>query len=757
MHTVPAKAVGDDFLANHIGQLLFRQPAKQSAEKAKTSSSGGSTVCGVEITPRRRASRELGLKELVPIASSRIPRNAAGTGANAASPPPTSANSSSHAESRLRMSVANPVERSASLDHSSESSGSEPSSHGSRVSEPDHDVLLRLENLSLSHLVHRRTTSEAPLSPRVTFVTSFGARPKRSRNKPSPAESEPATYFTLDRRGSIRSNNSSYMSNASLSPIDHHGGLISWNTAFRNQQQSFAQALVDGHEIARQFSRTSSRDNDGEATGGAEDDVDKAVTPTYSEPNAGPTTHGPKSNSFSGAGASPARIRLTRTLTSPSDSPTIASERMPSPSISSCSSRNINMTRIESSSGSRSARGHARKASLVPKGDDGRTFRFLEPPSDIESDSGLIEDDDAMLPIDMGPSRSAIVLADRAAAVAAGSAPVSVSAPKGQDSDCSATHEARGSQETDSEQITKLAPTRPSSPSPDAIAEDSQALGGASDTAQRESASFYVVTPPPLTGSSVRLRKLTIQPRNKERQTLLERTIAEERRTQPATIEILGQKVEKRLGPDPLVPETVPVERKTAGRLFHNTYHPIGFGQEQRSFRRLSTIDAFGDGLASDIASGSHETGGDARHPTVDERTSTWAREQIKLASPPLVEECSPPSSSASSEVQQGSESSVSDDGRPANQSRPSGYLSAGISYHSNSHSSSMSSGRTNVLDMTSPRTPRSDDAETAVSSPELETPPEALAGQNERLKLQKEPRSFRLNSVNRTPSVVRD
>ncbi len=299
MHTsIPAtKLVGQDFLGNHIGELLFRQPVKRVTPPVQknNTSSNGSTV-GPSETRTRRSSCATDRSELALSAAS-------------TAKPPTTALELLNSVGTIPSPLAPITDGSASLENSSEGSASEPGSVDSRSGSADADVLLHLDQLSV---LRKRHPSEGSAKlPRVSFVTSFGAKARKSSSSRAPSEAG-SSYFGMS------SNMSSHMSSVSTSPTEQPAGAINWNMPFREQHQSFANALEYSVSLDRNLSQQS------QSSVGASSQASAARYASVQAEVMTPT-------SSNGGGIKNPRVNLSLAQVQPSRCDSVSTGLLPSP------------------------------------------------------------------------------------------------------------------------------------------------------------------------------------------------------------------------------------------------------------------------------------------------------------------------------------------------------------------------------------------------------------------------------------------
>ncbi|KAI3481269.1 hypothetical protein L1887_56486 [Cichorium endivia] len=581
-HTA-TKVVGNDFLGNHIGELLVRQPIKRTAPTAPArhaASSNGSTVCPADTISGRRAS--------VPTLDEQ--------------------NSAAVLDEFLSLGAA-PLAGCdpSSLEHGSESSVSEPSSGSSRSGSAHTDILLHLDQLTRT-----RVASEgAPISPRVSFVTNFGAKPRRSGSRRAPSETGSTGYFGM----------TAGMSEASMSPMESAGSVV-WNMPF---QQSFAHA-VEHHALSRGSSQQSAS---ADVTSPAQAAEVATPTKTGSEVGVG------KSQSFS-AGTGPVRQRLTRAATE-STLPPAAQAMQLEKSASG-----------ESGSGhsyaSTGVKGHRRKPSLVPKEGDQRTFCFVDA-SSSETES------------------------EEAHPLPAVSSPVATPA---------CTPEASAHSVVD----TRYTSPRALSTVDEAQSTFTPALGKVHEVELRAGGQLNGACE----GEGTRrVRRLRIQPNVQSRPSLLEKTMQQlARSSEQAQAANVHTTVAASTTPPASVSQT---ER----------FDPAAYGAEQRTFR-IAPVDSAPDAPAT-------RTEKERAPRTSQARTSDWARAQILLADNTQQDDTHVKLAKVDASLLQVQQADARGHGL--------------LRHHTDSHSSTETTSPS-LLDMRELLSP----PETAVSSPDLESPP---------------------------------
>ncbi|CBQ67688.1 conserved hypothetical protein [Sporisorium reilianum SRZ2] len=716
MHTLPAaKVVGHDFLGNHIGELLFRQPVSRPAP-----SSGSSTIGASDSKTLRRGSTTSAHTSLLAPAKTSAPNPLSTLDARS---------SVSGATTTSLGASADPV---AALEQSSEGSTSEPSSVETRSSSADADLnLLHLDQLDPAR---RRNASEgAPTSPRISFVTNFGAKPRRSGSRRAPSEAGSSSYFGL----------SSNLSSASMSPMEPSSGAIAWNVPFREQHPSFAKAVEHNPLLNRnpsQHSESSAATSASwqlpppSASQSNKADVEVA-TPTASAGTGVPNT---KSQSFSGTGSSaPVRQRLTRAATESALDPVaqrqLQQPRTPtSPNGPSEHSSSSGMAPSKSMGSTTSGvRGHRRKPSLVPKGDDERTFCFVnDGASDAESDQVLIEEPEAAADATLTsvPEVAAPVRATTASNSMSQSSSqssyrdvvegqyraqprsdrVQISGDDGPPDVVTAT--ARSTMETEAPEANKLQNT---------TTQQAHPVVRGHDTQHASANVVKVISLLKPSGSSRPVRRLRIQPNVQSRPSLLERTMEQQRKASQAAIA-----ANCTAGPSAAAAAaaitTLDAGDKSAqtpgstAASNHERYDPVAYGAGSRTFRiQSSTPTTENNDMAFAVFAGADRSGtGNRSEPASHARTSDWARAQSLLAGSQPEQLTEDLTDSCTSLLTLDASRAAVQHGRPPAQSL--------LRHHTASHSSE-STDSPSLLDARETLSP----PDTAISTPELESPPE--------------------------------
>ncbi|SNX81598.1 uncharacterized protein MEPE_00303 [Melanopsichium pennsylvanicum] len=706
MPTLPAaKVVGHDFLGNHIGELLIRQPVKRAAPPPRNAaSSNGSTVCGTESVTARRLS----------VAYQDEPSMTCSPSDSASAQSATTALDSFFSVGAI-IPLGISADPTISLENTSETSASEPSSIDSRSDSADADLRLHLDQLSLSR--KRLPSTNAPTSPRVSFVTSFGAKSRRSGSRHAPSEAGSSNYF------GISSNGSSQMSSASLSPMEPSGS-ISWNIPFREQNQSFAQAVERYTTLARDPSQQS------QTSDVASSLPSKPPTPRFSleedvstpTTNSGQFTPSVKSQSFSGAAsAQPARQRLTRAATESTLEPIAQMQQsyhaLKAPAASSGLSHSKSMD--ASTSGVRT---HRKKPSLVQKGDDGRTFYFVDASSASDLDEAPVQEPKVVPMLkSVTPTRSASNSSSfykdvvdvqynahpSASSVHSGASASGLHNDAAKSATSSATSAAATSQTQRCQQSTSQA---------------LQSVVPDHDTPHGTLTPLKPVSVRVQTGSQRPARKLRIQPNVQSRPSLLERTMKEQRESsrQARATSATGLAAETASSPavTPSASKKIP-ESPGATVVHGERYNPVAYGSGHRTFRIDSPVGGHESYdfpfTAMPFEDRNKATERASNPPASHARTSDWARAQSLLASSPPAHDVSRSSSQVGYVGMQGSCRSLS------------GFDSlavpapSALSRHHTASRSSESTESPSLLDTRELLSP----PETAISTPECESPPE--------------------------------
>ncbi|TKY90517.1 hypothetical protein EX895_000515 [Sporisorium graminicola] len=738
MHTLPAaKVVSHDFLGNHIGELLFRQPASRPPPP---SSNGSSMTTSDSKTVRKGSTTSHHTPAL--------------TSARSTSTDAQHASSTIHDRSSLGAGATttfgvsgDPV---ASLQHSNESSPSEPSSVDSRYNSADADLnLLHLSQLDLSR---KRNASEGgSSSPRVTFVTSFGAKQRRSGSRCAPSEAGSSSYFGL----------SSNISSASMSPMEPSSGAINWNVPFREQHNSFAKAIEHNPLINRKPSPSSQASEASSwqlppPSASQPNPVADIVTPTAST---GSGVGSVKSQSFSGMGSSaPVSQRISRAATeSTLDSvaqkqaqgPALASPNGPSEHSSKGMAHSKSMDSTTSG-----VRGHHRKPSLVQKGDDGRTFCFVnEGGSDAGSHPVLTEE-----PEGADATLTSVPEVAAPAATTATAKPMSKSSSQSSyrevveeqyrakrrtsrartNGDDGASHPSIATALFDKITSTASSITQAAALEATEIrstpTQQAHAVVRGQDTLPASANVLTLASSLRPSGSSRPMRRLRIQPNVQSRPSLLERTMQQQHKASQVAIASNanggvdgegGATVASALVSSPVADEK-PAQTPgltPAAAANQERYGPVAYGAESRTFRIHPSTPATenNDVAFAGLPGGTCAPNTSNRtEPASHARTSDWARAQNLFADSQQPAQSSDgehsdlEASCASLLTLDGSSGAAAavEHGRPAAQSL--------MSHHTASYSSE-STDSPSLLDNREMLSP----PETAISTPELESPPE--------------------------------
>lgn len=729
MHTLSAaKIVGHDFLGNHIGELLFRQPVSRPAPSSNNSS--------IAASDSRTVRRESTTSHHVSLTAS-----ARSTFTDAQRGSPTLDDRSNVSVTTMFGPSADPV---ASLEQSSESSPSEPSSVDSRSNSADADLkLLHLDQLDLSR---KRNASEGgPSSPRVTFVTNFGAKQRRSGSRRAPSEAGSSSYFGLS---------SSNRSSASMSPMEPSSGAINWNVPFPEQHHSFAKAIEHNPLLNRNSSQHSESSDAASSwqlpppSASQSYEGVEATTPTACT---GSNVVSTKSQSFSGqASSAPVRQRLTRAATESTLDPIAQkqAQRPPLASPSGPSEHSSNGLAHSKSMGSATGgvRAHRKKPSLVPKGDDERTFCFVnDGVSDAESDKVLTEQPKA--------ADTTLKSVPKVAVTAATSSSKSMSQSSSQSSyrdvvegQCRTQRRASRVQTSGDDghsRLDAIASDKIKSNTSSVTVASSQEATNVYDTTQQQahaavcgqdtpSASANVVNSASSlrpSGSSRPLRRLRIQPNVQSRPSLLERTMEQQRKASQAAIAAnsngsLGGSAASAAATSLDVGVKSAQTPGSTASASHERYDPVAYGAGSRTFRiHSSTPTTENNDVAFAVFSGGERGGkGNRKEPASHARTSDWARAQSLLAGSQSAQN----SHDGRENLEASCTSLLTLDGSGTAVERPA--AQSLLRHHTASHSSE-STDSPSLLDTREMLSP----PETAISTPELESPPEhALLGEDD-------------------------
>ncbi|KAN0066069.1 hypothetical protein ACQY0O_000162 [Thecaphora frezii] len=584
MPAVPIKTlVADDFLANHIGQLLIRQPPPikdEATPRQRHACLAGSSSLRLSSSSRSWVAVE-------DISSASLSASHAGSGDTLRSS--TSRGSADSTSSRLawtsfseRDSICNLTSMGSELSTTSKDGGSEPdlSSHA---------------DIAIDARRHRRAGSEAILSPRLSFTTSFGAIQRKSRSLRPPQAVGEAMLVQLSCDGSVRGPLSSGNSNGSISPLDIYT-QSPWG--FPSSTGSPPLQSVDELVVQQRWSAVFD---------------DKAMHQAAININLqakGDRRHQPESIDPKDTVESPStrtdevsthqKLDRAATMLALPSSHESGSAHCSTP-ISRCSPSFPGSQSSESMSRHGSAQ--RKKHSLVLQSSDGRTFRFVDGASKFESDA---------------EAEVGVALHGTGDGVGPSGGPLKHGA----------------SSET-------LGPARAS-----------RALIAALDqTVETRTAVVPPSSMPPTLDASPTVAPIELKPQKKKRMTLLERTMAAERGSSSKMIEILGQKIERRgLQAPPSKPPPLSTHAAASDPPCHT---PGGYGQGKRTFKLRPVRDCL-TALNSAIPV---VLPADQPKPAApdDDRTSRWAREHSNaepssletgertavkgsLASPPEIE-----------------------------------------------------------------------------------------------------------------------
>lgn len=680
MHTFPAaKLVGHDFLGNHIGELLFRQPvSKASATDRTKGSSNGSTVCPSEHRTVRRGSVALQNPDLIALCTGALVdakdaqpqlHPSLGVGIESSSQPPT--------------------HRVSSPDQSSGSSLSEPDSVESRSGSADADVTLHLSQLSLAR---RRIASEGvPTSPRISFVTNFGAKTRSSGSQRAPSEAGSSSYFGL----------SSNLSVPSMSPMEFPGA-INWNIPFREQNQFFANAIEQNALLNRKSSQQSQSSDAASSQPSkriacGQSDSPEMATPTTSAES---VVVSEKSHSFSQPDR-PVRQRFTRAATESSLKPIVQSQQTQHPQ-SPNEPTNLSKTGLAPSKSMGSASSgllvHRKKPSLVPKGDDERTFCFV--------DNGHTGAAQPVVPLAEDPLPASTLLASVPERSVSQSSSMSSSKTSYreivQGQYAAALSAGSGSSRLAASASAKTKPIAKPRNRMSALGYvnvSSTTLSSSHATAKSQNSaqiSLLSLKPPVSTaqnGSSRPKRRLRIQPNVQSRPSLLEKTMEQQKQARQIAIAANAKN------------DAAEDESPAATASVNERYKPIVYGTEQRIFRiqsGASTTD--GVGFPFTVMSGDvRDKASESTEPAASHaRTSDWAREQSMWTSSPA----------AGGEIESSCNALLTLGGSV---SMANGHAAQRLLCHHTASHSSSSTESASTNELLSP-------PETAISTPELES-----------------------------------
>ncbi|KAJ1043371.1 hypothetical protein NDA10_002147 [Ustilago hordei] len=715
MHTLPAASVvGHDFLGNHIGELLIRQPVERNAPPPRTNqtSSSGGIVGAPDANAGRRSSIASQHTASVSSALSKFTHGGSATLA---------------LDSFLSVGAITPLGTStdpiASLAHASQSS-SKPSSAGSRSGSADVDVLIHLDHLPLARTRH--ASEGGSTSPRVGFITSFGAKSRRSAgSRPAPSEAGSSGYF---------GNPSSRMSTASMSPMEQQPEAITWNLPFRDHHQSFAQAIEQIDTLNPNLSQHSHSSDaaslqHSKPTTSFSSVEEEVATPTTSNGGREARVHSTstKSQSFSATGsAQPVRQRITRAATESTLDPIGQVQKLvKSPGVSAGPSACGLSHSNSMGAGTSAPRGHRKMPSLIPKGDDERTFCFVESPS---SSSEAEMDDAAAVQEPQVATDTSLTSQDAQASL-------KPAQPTSDHSDSSdsykhivevqySVHRRASSRAQHTSRTSTSTSSGTSSDAQHQEKQDEQKSTSTTTTPVDRDQDTPLVSLFPFkpfsvaaqNGLSRPARKLRIKPNMQSRPSLLEKTMEDMRRTSRQAQAATANGVPAQTRSPAVTPsasEKAP-ELAATSKEAGERYDPVAYGSEQRTFRIQSPSSAAQAGAPGFpfAAISSEATNGERKeHPASFARTSDWAREQNRLAS-------SPPAND------QGVSRSGYLDLQGSCASLPSAQASLPapmplLRNHTASHSSS-STDSPSLLDTRELLSP----PETAISTPELESPP---------------------------------
>lgn len=430
----------------------------------------------------------------------------------------------------------------------------------------DDDASEQFESLSLAH---QRSNSS-----RTSFSTSFGAAPRRTSISNarcfSIASESTHSYFDHHRRRSLRSSRNSQASTADTSPpLPSDQSDIKWTLPFENKSSAFDDDKTIGHQPSK-LSRRSCPDVT------AANDVE-AVACSHTKP---------KSTSFSGPCPSQQRPHLAELQT-----PNLVSPPLLSPPLSICSSVDAGPSArsVKSSSSHRSSR---RGLSLVPKANDGRTFTFVELSSDSEQ-----SDLDSL-------AKSADIPSQDGSPVSVPLSPPAAVSPFTAIVDPESKPSSR--KEVPSTPASKL--TSPQ----EASLRSARTVTFATATSQ----STDMASAQPAAGRVGRTRKINILPRDPNKQTLLERTMANERARRQSSVDQTTLRNERAM-------------TKSQSDADSRNSDPA------RATLELATRTSSGsDGDTGNDQRANSGAQTEVKPPKSNERTTDWARDQTRFTRP---------------------------------------------------------------------------------------------------------------------------
>ncbi|EPQ32186.1 uncharacterized protein PFL1_00383 [Pseudozyma flocculosa PF-1] len=518
MPAIPVKVVGEDFLANHIGQLLVRQPRPSRDSAVLHQQPSKVDVATTRLTDS--TARDWVATEHVTSHSLRDAQ-AVPTSMFDSIGQRASSDTDGLGLSKVRFGDRESFSSIGSVASLDSRPGSAAAKDG--ASEPD---LARgqLHSVAAGYR-HRRTGSEALVSPTVSFTTTFGSKPRKPRTRTRSQATSGDGNGQLSRNASIRSSLGCEQSNGSVSPLDIYA-QSPW--VHPSSHRTPPLQSVDELAAHEQWSAVFNSDALRQSAAGLN------------------------------LRLAPSKATVTATAQDPID----PKEVVPSGEAM-----------------SRHSSAQRAKLLLVPKGSDGRTFRFVEPDSDSESDVAAQGD--------------------------------------GDDSRGSAAETPASSSETSG-------PVQASRALNAAISRDEPRGPSAASTA-------------PLTAPSHTSHEAPKKP-TVRRMTLLERTMAAERGAKINTIEILGQKIERR-GQQPVRPKDQAAASSPTSAPSRPSQHPVkrpeGYGQGRRTFKLRPVGDSLTE-LKPAVPVVLPVSGDNISTQTKavkEDRTRQWAREHSRNGS----------------------------------------------------------------------------------------------------------------------------
>ncbi|SPO34872.1 uncharacterized protein PSFLO_00343 [Pseudozyma flocculosa] len=562
MPAIPVKVVGEDFLANHIGQLLVRQPRPSRDSAVLHQQPSKVDVATTRLTDS--TARDWVATEHVTSHSLRDAQ-AVPTSMFDSIGQRASSDTDGLGLSKVRFGDRESFSSIGSVASLDSRPGSAAAKDG--ASEPD---LARgqLHSVAAGYR-HRRTGSEALVSPTVSFTTTFGSKPRKPRTRTRSQATSGDGNGQLSRNASIRSSLGCEQSNGSVSPLDIYA-QSPW--VHPSSHRTPPLQSVDELAAHEQWSAVFNSDALRQSAAGLNLRLapSKAtVTATAQDPidpkEVVPVTEAPCRQPLCRASTSPPLTGLVHDGPVPGTPMSHRSPSLPASQSGEAMSRHSSAQRA--------------KLLLVPKGSDGRTFRFVEPDSDSESDVAAQGD--------------------------------------GDDSRGSAAETPASSSETSG-------PVQASRALNAAISRDEPRGPSAASTA-------------PLTAPSHTSHEAPKKP-TVRRMTLLERTMAAERGAKINTIEILGQKIERR-GQQPVRPKDQAAASSPTSAPSRPSQHPVkrpeGYGQGRRTFKLRPVGDSLTE-LKPAVPVVLPVSGDNISTQTKavkEDRTRQWAREHSRNGS----------------------------------------------------------------------------------------------------------------------------